>query len=302
MRTVLVNLSNKLYENSRFRLNESARKWGITEIRSYDFEEIKHTPFYNSNREILDQPVGMGYWLWKPFIIRTNLETLSEGDILVYCDSGIEIIQDLAPLLSICRDEQPVVLFGNGNHLNSMWTKRDCFVLMDCDSEFYWRALQCDAGCCLFRKSPFTMQFLQEWERFACDKRILTDIPNTCGQRNLRDFVAHRHDQSVLSLLVQKYKMPLFRMPTQFGNHYKMPAFRVENEFNRLNQMSTEQVSFYAAIPYYNSPYYQLLDHHRKTNGAAPGPSSALLPKIRRKWKRMVWTIRNRRPYTDIGK
>jgi hypothetical protein len=302
MRTVLVNLSNKLFENSRLRLNESARKWGISEIRSYDFEDIRSTPFYNSNREILDQSAGLGYWLWKPYIIRATLETLSEGDVLVYCDSGIEIIRPPDPLLSICREQQPVVLFGNGNHLNSMWTKRDCFVLMDCDSELYWRALQCDAGCCLFRKTDVALQFVEEWERYACDKRILTDISNTCGKPNLPDFVAHRHDQSILSLLVQRYKMPLFRMPTQFGNHYKMQAFRVEDEFNRPNQMSTAQVGFYAAIPYYNSPYPQLLDHHRRTDGSVPGQSSALLPKIKRKWKRTIWSIRNKRPYTDIGK
>ena len=139
MRIVLTNLSNKLFENSRFLLNESARKFGIAEIRSFDFEELKPTPFYTENREILDQLKGIGYWLWKPYIILETMKTLSEGDIVIYSDCGIEIIDRLEALVSICSESQPVLLFGNGNFTNSMWTKRDCFVLMNCDNELFWK-------------------------------------------------------------------------------------------------------------------------------------------------------------------
>lgn len=296
MEVVLTNLSNRLFEDSRIRLNNSARKYGIDSIRSYDFEELRSTSFYEDNREILDQPTGMGYWLWKPYIILEALKSVAEGDIVVYSDSGIEIIAPLDPLLTICQDQAPVLLFGNGDDDNATWTKRDCFMLMGCDQESFWKSPQCDAAFCLFRRSDLTMQFVSEWLGYCRDPRILTDIHNTSGKRDLPDFIAHRRDQSVISLLAAKYRFPLFRMPTQFGNHYKTYPYRLDKEFNCVNQYKQRPVNFYAPIPYYNSPYFQLLNHHRGQNKGHSGPGSkTLLPfilrVIRKRYKRWVNTI-----------
>ncbi len=267
MRVVLTNLSNALYKSSRLRLNESAKQFGISEIKSYDFEDIKCTPFYTNNKKILDQPKAMGYWLWKPYIILEAIKDLSEGDIVIYSDCGIEIVRELDPLIRICSEQQPILLFANGNFLNAIWTKRDCFILMDCDNKSYWYDLQCDAAFILFRKSASSIQFLEEWLRCSTDERILVDLPNTCGKKNLPGFIEHRRDQSILSLLAHKFQIPLFRMPTQFGNHYKAPEFRIKGEFNCVNQLKQKQLAYYTKYPYYNSSYYQLLNHHRSKSG-----------------------------------
>ena len=136
MKVILTNLSDELYGDSRRRLNASAGRHDIPEILSYDFADLKGTPFYRTNRDILDQPVGSGYWLWKPYIILEAMKTLTDGDIVVYSDCGIEIIESLDPLITICRDPATCLIgFGNGTFTNAIWTKRDCFVLMDCDTE-----------------------------------------------------------------------------------------------------------------------------------------------------------------------
>lgn len=270
MAVVLTNLSNQLFEESRMRLNRSAAKYGIDDIRSFDFERIRQTPFFSANREILDHPTGMGYWLWKPYIILETLNAVPDGTIVIYSDSGIELIASPEPLLSLCREQTPLLLFGNADNTNAAWTKRDCFILLGCDSNYYWKGPHCDAAFALFRKCSLTMQFVSEWLQYCQDPRVLTDNSNTCGKRNLPDFIEHRRDQSVLSLLALKYRLPLFRMPSQFGNHYKMPACRVENEFNCVNQYRQHPVDYYAAIPYYNSSYFQLLDHHRGQQKGQP--------------------------------
>jgi hypothetical protein len=138
---------------------------------------------------------------------------------------------------------------------------------MDCDNKEYWYSLQCDAAFALFRKSSLSIQFLEKWLEYDKDERILTNIANTCGKKNLPGFVSHRNDQSVLSLLAHKFQIPLFRMPTQFGNHYKAPEFRIKGEFNCVSQLKQKQLTYYASRPYYNSPYYQLLNHHRSKSG-----------------------------------
>lgn len=283
MKVALTNLSNSLYENSRLRLNESARRFGINEINSYDFEDIKGTSFYKSHQEILDQPTGLGYWLWKPYIILETMKKINDGDIVIYSDAGIEIIGALEPLINICRDEQPVVLFANSDLVNFGWTKRDCFILMDCDQERFWYSLQCDAAFSLFRKSDTAIRFLNEWLKYGADKRIITDMPNTCGRKNLPGFIQHRWDQSILSLLAKQYRIPAFRMPTQFGNHYKSPPYRVKNEFNCVSQLNLKQVPYYARKPFYNSPYPQLLDHHRSKSVITGNRRAPLKEKIERR-------------------
>jgi hypothetical protein len=288
MKVVLTNLSNDLFRESRLRLNSSARQSGIENIHSYDFEQIRQSPFYAENKEILDTPKGIGYWLWKPYIILETLRSVNEGDIVVYADCGLELIAPIDPLIKICAEEQPVLLFANGNLRNSMWTKRDCFILMDCDHKKYWRGLQCDASFALFRKSDHAIQFVQQWLQYAKDKRIISSMPNTLGKKNLPDFVEHRWDQSILSLLAAKYQLTLYRMPSQYGNHYKLPEYRVRHEFNQVNQYHQKQVDYYSKTPYVNSPYGQLLNHHRTKKSQVEqvnkkGPFTNFRSRIRRK-------------------
>lgn len=264
MTVTLTNLSDNIYETSRIRLNISAKQFGIDIINSIDFNYLKGTDFYIDNKEVLNEKKGLGYWLWKPYIILESMKSLVEGDIVVYSDCGIEIIESITPLIDICKKQDPILLFGNGNFPNSIWTKRDCFILMDCDNETFWRSQHCDASFSLFRKCEQSIGFLNEWLKFARDGRILTDIPNVCGQENLSGFIEHRWDQSILSILAQKYLLDLYRMPTQYGNHYKLTEFRIEKEFNCVNQLNQSSVNHYCDISYHNSNYGQLLNHHRE--------------------------------------
>ncbi|MFV0311343.1 MAG: hypothetical protein ACK5KN_06805 [Dysgonomonas sp.] len=263
MKVVLTALSDEAFKVSRLQLEQSVN---ITNknilIHSHDFSEIEPTSFYKENYHIFKHKKGLGYWLWKPYIIYQELSNLDDNDILIYSDSEIKVIESLAPVIKL-TEEQPIVVFGNGNLLNSAWTKRDCFVLMDCDTPDYWYSLHCDAAFVIFRKCNLSLEFVKSWLDYAKNENILTDLPNSCGKENLQGFIAHRWDQSILSLLAQKYKLNIYRVPTQFGNFYKTHEYRISNEFKCINQAEQDQLDYYAAIPFYNSPYHQLLNHHR---------------------------------------
>ena len=43
---------------------------------------VKHGNFIENNKR------GYGYWLWKSYIVKKQLELMKEGDILLYADSG----------------------------------------------------------------------------------------------------------------------------------------------------------------------------------------------------------------------
>jgi hypothetical protein len=261
--TLLVNFSGKSFEESRLRLNTSAIKYGIDKVFSYDEEYIKKTAFYRDHKSIFKYEKGLGYWLWKPFLILETLKCGNEGDIVIYSDAGIEIIDDISPLISLCN-EHNIVLFSNGNLKNKFWVKRDCFVLMEVEEKKFWNGPQVDAAFCMFKNNVHTRGFVMEWLSYCTDERILSDSGNVMGKKNFFGFHFHRHDQSVLSLLAIKQGLTLFRQPTQFGNHYKIREYRVKGEFNCVNQFKIRQVQYYSSQPFQNSHYFQLLDHHRK--------------------------------------
>ncbi len=279
MRVLLTNLSDESYYESRLRLNQSALKHGATEINSYSFEDIKQSEFYFENKKILDRARGAGFWLWKPYIILESLKKIDEGDIVIYADAGIEIIGRLDPLLNICANREDILLFANGNLMNDQWTKRDCFILTGSDNKKYWFGLQCDASFCLFKKTPIAIYFLEQWFEYCRDERILTDIPNTMGKKNLPGFLAHRHDQSVLSLMAITNSITLYRSSSQYGNHYKSLPYRIAGEFICENQLNQKQLKYYSQYPLENSPYLQLLNHHRYRKDASIANRQAALIK-----------------------
>ena len=241
-------------------LSLHAARGYFASLRAWTREQLRSTHFYRRNRRILEETRGAGYWLWKPFIIRERLSQVPRGDIVVYLDAGARFRADPSALFAVAR-EREIVVFANpygaarGAAACSTWTKRDCFVLMGCDEPRYHHAPMVDASIVLFRNTRGGRAFVAEWLSFSQRANILTDAPNSCGLANLEDFVEHRHDQSVLSLLVERAGLELFRVPNQQGNHLKAAPWRVPGEWCRA--------PYAAADSFSNSPYGTLVDHHR---------------------------------------
>ena len=218
---VLINYANSKFKKSQNKNIKSAIKLNFfNEIISYSPKDIDKT-FFNENKDILNSEKGNGYWLWKPYFIKKTLESLNDGDFLFYCDSGSYFKQSFEKVInSSILIKQDIIPFEL-NHLERFWTKRDAFILMDCDSKKYFNTKLRLAGFSLWRKSDFSIQFLDEWLSFSKDKRIITDIENELKFSNYSGFKEHRHDQSIFSLLTKKYNLIGFRDPSQFGNFSK---------------------------------------------------------------------------------
>jgi hypothetical protein len=256
MNKYLVSYATIEFAKSQKRLHKSALKFGINRIKSYTPAQIRRTQFYRQNKQLLSYPRGAGYYAWKPYIILETLKVLEEGDLLIYSDSGIEIINDISPLIELCYQEKGVLIFKNDGFANSTWTKRDCFVLMGCDSEPYHSANQVVAGFIVLIKNQKSLSLIEEWLYYCQQINVISDLPNICSLDNFPDFKDHRHDQSILSLLTVKHRLNTFRDPSQWGNHKKMKEFREMDEFLPCPT--------YSELPCLNSPYATLLDIHRE--------------------------------------
>jgi hypothetical protein len=218
---VLINYANDLFRKSQKINSRTGKEFDLfTKVISYHPNNID-ADFRKKNIEILEQIRGNGYWLWKPYFIKKTLDDLNWGDFLFYCDSGSYFINSIQDLISLSQQKNQDVIPFELTHLEGEWTKRDAFVLMDCDSDKFYNTKQRLGGFVLIKKSELSMRFVEDWLAFAQDKRILADSENECGLENYPQFKGHRHDQSVFSLLTKKYDFTAYRDPSQYGNDLK---------------------------------------------------------------------------------
>jgi hypothetical protein len=173
--------------------------------------------FREQHRSILDEERGAGLWLWKPVIISEELGRMQPGDWLFYADADAEFIAPIAHLVTFAEREQRDVVVFDLNHAERSWTKRDAFVLLDADVPELTDTLQRLGGFSLWRSTDASRNLAAEWLDLARDRRILSDDANVMGLENYPEFQAHRHDQSILSILSKRRGIPAARDPSQYG-------------------------------------------------------------------------------------
>lgn len=236
--TLLINYADKAYYKAQKDCLESGLKFGFTKVIPYSFKDLDDE-FITKNRLILSQSRGAGYWIWKPYIILKTLKEMNEGDILFYADSGSTFIRDITPLLKL-TDSQDIICFELTGHLEKTWTKKDLFLAMNMDKKDYSHTSQRLASFQIVKKSDFSVRFYEEYLALCENPQLVTDLPNIMGKDNYDTFREARHDQSIFSLLTKKYLLKCFRDPSQFGNEVK--------------------------DHFINSPYEQIIFHHRNRN------------------------------------
>jgi len=218
---ILINYANDAFKKAQ-KLNSKTglEVGGFDRVIEYSPKDIDRK-FYEKNKHILTQLRGGGYWLWKPYIILKTLmrKDIKKGDYIFYSDSGayfINKIDYLAPLFK--KYGQDIIPFTTKNSpKEKIWTKRDAFILMDCDSKRYTDTPQIGGGFIFLRKSKQAITFFKDFLDYAQKDNLLTDSQSRLG-KDYKGFKENRHDQSIFSLLTKKHNLRLFRQPWQVGN------------------------------------------------------------------------------------
>lgn len=186
-------------------------------VKSYGIADLDES-FRKEHSRILSARRGAGFWLWKPYIVRKTLSEVADGDYVFYCDSGSHFISSIRPLVDRCEQRNASVMVFEVKYLERAYTKRDAFILMDCDTKEFAETRQRLSGFNLWKKCRRSQELAAEWLEYSQDARILTDGDNQMGKRNYEGFIDHRHDQSALSLVTKKRGVVADRDPSQFGN------------------------------------------------------------------------------------
>ena len=206
---IAISYSNEYYKNQLAFNKRSAIEIGkVSKHYSYGPNDIDKK-FKEKNKDILYRNKGNGYWLWKPyFILRTLKEELDYGDYLIYTDATIIYKNDSKVLIDFMNNNNEQILVYRlecRNCIEKYYSKRDSFILMAADLPYYTDTRQYNAAIQIYRKSEFTEKFLEDYLYYSQDKRIITDENNTMGFSNYEGFIDHRHDQTILSILIKKY-------------------------------------------------------------------------------------------------
>lgn len=211
---------------------EKTRKRYALELQSKEIfkEVIQFSPgdfddsFIKSHGEFIKQnSKGYGYFIWKPYFINKVLEQLKDGDILVYGDAGNEIKGDRKECLQIFNKVNnprftPILAARVG--WNIRWTKTDLFLRMG--FKFHYALKQMvEANRIVIKKSPQTIKFVKEWSHY-CTKDYRNIDESESILPKLPFFIQHRYDQSVFSILFNKYHCQI----VDFGNTWTASRLR----------------------------------------------------------------------------
>lgn len=198
MNWYLVNYADENFKNQQEFLNKIHGE--DFNLQSYTRSWLETTDFYQENKEILNDKVGAGWWIWKPYVILETMKNAQEGDLIVYCDCGDMFSPGLKSYIQSSIGEEDLCLLLVGNSKNKEFTKRDCFVLMDCDEEDYWNSAQLEAGFMVWKVSEKSKEIVSEWLRYCKDPRIINNDPSVLKEE-LPEFKEHRNDQSIITNL-----------------------------------------------------------------------------------------------------
>lgn len=234
-----INYADDKFKSAQKFNTKMAKRYGARKVIEYSPESIDKA-FKEKNASIWNSPRGGGYWIWKPYIIYRTLKMLNTDDYLVYSDSGSCFIDDIQILINAMEKDKKDIMLFSLHSLEKNYSKRDAFILMDCDKTEFIETPQRCATYMIYKKNDYSLKFVEEWLKYAQDERIITNNENVMGKPDYQGFVENRHDQTILSLLSKKWGIEVFRDPCQYGNDMKYP----EDVLAR-------------------SPYGQIIDSHR---------------------------------------
>ena len=170
-----------------------------TNYRHVMYNDSMIQEFIKKNENIFKFKRGAGYWCWKPYIIKLEMDKMADNDVLLYIDSG-SYLQN--PIEQIIKEFQHNIITFNSCCDTKILTKRDCLILMDADTEEIRNTKQIEANFIILRKKAIDL--VNEWLLHATNEHLITDSKSIL-KNEYPGFIGHRHDQSILDILAKKY-------------------------------------------------------------------------------------------------
>ena len=149
--------------------------------------------------------LGYGFWTWKPYIIQRHLASLPEGDVLLYVDAGFSLNPEgrerLKAYVQQATNHPSGWFLFHITHALGTYTKRSLLRALGADVAQTRALPMLQSGCQFILARPDNVAFAQQWYEAMMVRELIDDSPSP---EEVPGFIAHRHDQSVLSLLAYR--------------------------------------------------------------------------------------------------
>jgi hypothetical protein len=235
---------NKQIEEAAERLGKQALESGF-----FDDTEVLSVADLPSHVLNLFSPVrfeetrGFGYWSWKPFLINKKVQSLNDGDVLVYLDAGFEINKRGSGRFTYYLDfvaRNDFLVFPIP-YQHRFWVKPHNSLRIEVRD--YFRN-QVAAGFIMLRVSDLSRRIVHRWHELAFQDSgsALTDNLEE-GQSPNFGFREHRQDQSILTHVIFSENLVFpdsdetYHTPWVKGEDFPFLALRNKTGISRLNKI-----------------------------------------------------------------
>ena len=187
-------------------------------IIGYTDQDLKQdTEYWGKYGNFIESnPRGYGFYMWKSSVVKRTMDEMNDNDILVYIDAGCTINsygkKRLDEYVDMVRKSDHGIISFQMELSSQKYTKKELFDYMEVSPE-YQNKNQFVAGILILRKNENTKKIVDEWFRVSHIPEMINDQRSSTQHP---DFIDHRHDQSILSILFYRYGSIIIRDETFF--------------------------------------------------------------------------------------
>jgi hypothetical protein len=210
------------YKNSLERIKQEALSLNYyDEIYIYTEKDFDKE-YLEKNGEFMRNNKGYGFWIWKSYFVKKTMDKMNDGDILVYADCGCHLVlnrialERLNTYVNLCINFPQANLAFQVCYPEKSYTKMDLFKKLDEDNDLMKESGQLVGGIFVLRKCEHTTNLINEYYELCKNHSLIDDTQSILP--NDSSFVAHRHDQSLFSILRKKRGCILMPDETWYTN------------------------------------------------------------------------------------
>lgn len=204
---ILVSFADTKYRPTADRLRKEAVDFAIFSSINIPSEKDFDNIYRKKNWFRLQQK-GMGYWMWKSYVVKKFYDELEEGDILFYIDAGCVLNKEGKKRFNeyiklVAESNTGILVFQQNEHIEKYNTKADVFHFFEClDRKDITDTPQLYAGSFFIQKRT-TNDRIVSMMYDICHNHfgLLSDNPSVCD--NFPGFQRHKYDQSIFSVLIK---------------------------------------------------------------------------------------------------
>ena len=200
---------------------------------------------------------GYGHWVWQTYIHKYVMSIMNEDDIYHWCDVGchfnIKGVSRLKEYIEIVSNEKKGFLgfsykepdfssklkgYTFPNNLDYQYTKTDLIKYFDLSiSDPILQTPQVWGGSFFLKKNKFSKKIMEEHFSITRNRYdLIDDDENKFREKKHDGFIAHRHSQSVLSILAKKNNCKL------------LSAYESEWALDEKKERTFNHLAFYPII------------------------------------------------------